>query len=97
MCDFSQHVIKKNTSHLQFGMHTLNQLSPHQSATILQVKAGQDLLRRMAALGIRPGRRVEVIRLAPMGGPLQIRIGHTDLMIRREDAARIDIDMESLS
>ena len=76
---------------------TLDQLEPHQGGIVTLVKAGPELIRRMSALGIRPGRRVEVIRRAPMGGPLQVRIGHTDLMIRREDAARISIDNGSLS
>ena len=76
---------------------TLDLLEARQGGTITLVKAGPELIRRMAALGIRTGRRVEVIRRAPLGGPLQIRIGHTDVLIRREDAARINIDTGTLT
>lgn len=75
-------------------MHTpLDHLFPNQSGTIETIEAGPELGRRMAALGLRPGRRVEVIRTAPLKGPLQIRIGHTELMIRRTDAAKICVSL----
>lgn len=75
-------------------MHTpLDHLFPNQSGTIETIDAGLELGRRMAALGLRPERRVEVIRTAPLKGPLQIRIGHTELMIRRTDAAKIRVSM----
>lgn len=70
---------------------SLDHLFPNQSGTIETIEAGPELGRRMAALGLRPGRRVEMVRSAPLRGPLQIRVGHTDLMIRRSDAAKICI------
>ena len=44
---------------------------------------------RMAALGLIPGKRVAMLRRAPFGGPLHLRIGPTELMIRRADAGAI--------
>jgi ferrous iron transport protein A len=44
---------------------------------------------RMAALGLLPGRRVVLLRRAPFGGPLHLRIGPTELMIRRADARAV--------
>ncbi len=84
----------KNVSHLyKFMLTSLDHLSPNQSGTIETIDAGPELGRRMAALGLRPGRRVEVVRTAPLKGPLQIRIGHTELMIRRIDAAKICVNL----
>jgi ferrous iron transport protein A len=48
---------------------------------------------RLAALGVRPGRRVRVIRRAPGGGPLQVRVGTTDLLLRADEAARIAVEL----
>lgn len=45
----------------------------------------------MLALGLRSGREVAVIRRARMGGPLHIRIGTTDLMMRRSEARLIEL------
>lgn len=75
--------------------HSLNQLLPTQGGTITAVNTDVELTRRMSALGPRPGRRVEVVRIAPWQGPLQIRVGHTELMIRRADAAKINIRLAS--
>lgn len=74
--------------------NSLDHLFPEQSGVITAIQAGPELTRRMSALGLRPGRSVEVIRAAPWNGPLQIRVGHTDIMIRRSDAARIHVETD---
>ena len=70
---------------------SLNLLQPDDVGTIKAVHAGQDLRRRLAGLGLRSGIRVRVIRQSPLNGPLQIRVGHTDLILRRADAANIEV------
>ncbi len=72
---------------------SLNHLLPAQSGIITQIDAGAELTRRMAALGLRPGRRIEVVRKAPWQGPLQIRIGHTEVILRRIEADRIHVEL----
>ena len=69
----------------------LNQLGSNSSGTIAAIHAGQDMRRRLAGLGMRLGIRVEVIRLSPLNGPMQIRVGSTDLILRRSDAAHIEV------
>ena len=41
-------------------------------------------------MGLRTGREAEVIRSSRMG-PMQIRIGSVNLIMRRSDAARVSI------
>jgi ferrous iron transport protein A len=43
------------------------------------------------ALGLKPGNHIEVIRRGFFTGPLQVRIGTTDIIIRRCDARHIEI------
>jgi ferrous iron transport protein A len=69
----------------------LNQLEPDTVGTIKSIQAGQELRRRLAGLGLRSGIKVRVIRQSPLNGPLQIRIGHTDLIMRPADAAHIQV------
>lgn len=69
----------------------LHELTSQASGTIQAIHAGQDLRRRLAGLGLRLGIRVQVIRLSPMNGPMQVRVGHTDLILRRSDAAHIEV------
>jgi ferrous iron transport protein A len=71
---------------------SLDHLAPDHSAAITAVHATGMAGERMAALGLQPGRRVAVLRRAPFGGPLHLRIGPTELMIRRADARAIVLD-----
>jgi ferrous iron transport protein A len=70
---------------------TLATLRPGQMGTISAVHADDALHRRLAALGIRVGKPVYVIRSARFGGPLHVRIGTTDLIMRRKEAEKIDV------
>ena len=71
---------------------TLDRLAPDFCAQIAAVHATGMAGERMAALGLSPGRHVTVLRRAPFGGPLHLRIGPTELMIRRADARAILLD-----
>ncbi len=68
---------------------TLDNLAPGHSGAITAVNASGMTGDRMAALGLIPGRRVAMLRRAPFGGPLHLRIGPTELMIRRADARAV--------
>lgn len=68
---------------------TLEQLPVGHKARIASLEGDESLRARMFALGLRTGREVLVIRRARLGGPLQIRIGSTDLMVRRSEARLI--------
>ncbi|MFQ3230143.1 FeoA family protein [Reinekea sp.] len=48
------------------------------------------------SLGLAPAMRVRVIRSAPMGCPLQVKVGHSLLSIRRKEAACILVNEGSL-
>ena len=71
---------------------SLDRLAPHHSAEITAVHATGMAGERMAALGLMLGRRVAMLRRAPFGGPLHLRIGPNELMIRRADARAILLD-----
>ena len=71
---------------------TLDHLLPDHSAAITAVHASGMARERMAALGLTVGRRVTVLRRAPFGGPLHLRIGPTELMIRRAEARAVVLD-----
>jgi ferrous iron transport protein A len=70
---------------------TLAALHPGDTATIVSIHAEESLHLRLLALGFRTGRQIELIRKASFSGPLQVRIGTTDVMLRRIEAAKIEI------
>ncbi|MBY0578273.1 MAG: ferrous iron transport protein A [Burkholderiales bacterium] len=69
----------------------LSTLGPGESGVITALHAEDELYHRLAAMGFRIGKRVQVIRLGRFSGPLHLRIGTTDLMLRRNDAYKIDV------
>ena len=69
----------------------LNMLQPGESAVILAVSADETLHHRLTALGFRIGREVRLIRRGWFRGPLQVRIGTTEVIMRRADADKIRI------
>jgi ferrous iron transport protein A len=68
---------------------SLRSLSTGQKAYIDAISVSPEFAHRLSALGLRVGQLVEVIRRAPFAGPLQLRIGTTDVIMRRQDAASI--------
>jgi ferrous iron transport protein A len=70
---------------------TLAELHPGDLATIVSIHAEEALHLRLLALGFRTGKQIELIRKASFSGPLQVRIGTTDVMLRRSEAAKIRV------
>jgi ferrous iron transport protein A len=74
-------------------MSSLNlaHLHPGDTATIVSIHAEEALHQRLLALGFRSGKQVELIRKASFSGPLQVRVGTTDVLLRRAEAAKIKV------
>jgi Fe2+ transport system protein FeoA len=43
-------------------------------------------------MGVLPGTLVEVVRVAPFGDPIALKIKDSQIAIRRADATRITVD-----
>lgn len=71
---------------------TLDQLSPSQSATVLEINLPFELRERLAALGVKAGRRLALVHRLGRRGPLQVRAGSTDFILRSQEAAAIRIE-----
>lgn len=69
----------------------LASLNPGQTGTISGVEAEPGLQQRLLALGFRMGRQVRMIRGAWLSGPLHVRVGTTEVMLRRQEAQKIHI------
>ena len=70
---------------------TLDTLLPGQSGHVLALDAKHPLRRRLLELGFIRGARVEVVRRAPMGDPLHLRLGQTDLALRSADLQGVTV------
>lgn len=70
---------------------SLDRLEPGESGAILRLEGDPAIVRRLMELGLVPGTEVEVLRRAPLGDPVELRLRATHLSIRRADAARIHV------
>ena len=50
-----------------------------------------DLRARLLALGLAAGKQVRVLRRAGLSGPLHVRAGTTEIILRRSEASRIQV------
>lgn len=70
---------------------TMNDLKIGQSGTIDQVGGEGSLRLRFLDMGLIPGTKVTLRKIAPMGDPIQIHVRGYELTLRREDAAKITL------
>ena len=70
---------------------TLREMKPGQSGKVLSIGESGPLKRRIMDMGITPGVEVKVVKMAPLGDPVEIRIRGYELSLRREEAARIEV------
>ena len=64
----------------------LSEVAVGQRARVLAVAVGGADQRRLIELGVRSGAMVEVVRRAPFGGPLAIRVNGGLLALRTDNA-----------
>lgn len=68
---------------------TINDLKIGQSGVISTVGGEGPLRLRFLDMGLIPGTKVILQKVAPMGDPIQIHLRGYELTIRREDAQQI--------
>ena len=69
----------------------LDQLRPGQHGRILAVAGDDALVQRLLEMGLLDGEEVEVLAFAPLGDPVEIRLGDSRLSLRRREAARVEV------
>lgn len=71
---------------------TLNEMKIGSSAVIRRV-GGQGPLRcRLLDMGLIPGTKVTLQKVAPMGDPIEIRVRGYELTLRVEDGKKIEVE-----
>lgn len=71
---------------------TLNSLSPGERGTIQRITAAaSNVRRRLQEMGLIKGTVVELIRLAPMGDPIEVKVKGYRLSLRRVEAESVII------
>jgi len=71
----------------------LNELKAGQSARVLSIGGEGALRQHFLDMGLIPGVEVTMIKLAPMGDPMELRLRGYELTLRLNDAEKIGIEL----
>lgn len=74
------------------GARTLSALKPGERGRVVAIGGEGATAQRLMDLGLVRGTTVEVVRAAPLGDPLEVRVRGFMLTLRRAEAAHITID-----
>lgn len=70
---------------------SLNVAQPGTRFRVTGVRLDNPLSRRLMEMGLISGAVVQVLRRAPLGDPLQLRVGDYELSLRSSEAALLDV------
>ncbi|MEJ2762650.1 FeoA family protein [Photobacterium sp. MCCC 1A19761] len=74
----------------------LSELSCGKSGRVTAMSALPTATRKkLMVMGMLPNTEVTVVRLAPLGDPLQVRVRGVDMALRKQIAAAIDVEVLS--
>lgn len=73
-------------------MSDLSQLQPGQRAKVCEVGGSPALRRRLLDMGVVPGAEIEVVRVAPLGDPVEYKVKGYRLSLRRSEAAKVTVE-----
>ena len=77
---------------------TLGSLGPGDSGVVVRVTCERPLAVRLMEMGLCPGTRVAVRRMAPLGDPMEVCVSGYALSIRRAAAMGIEVrEVEKLA
>lgn len=72
----------------------LSQLQAGQKGTVLHFVEESDDAERIEEMGLTPGEEIEVVRLAPLGDPIEIRVRGYLLSLRKEEADLVKVSIK---
>jgi len=84
------------------GKHTQNLISVSdlkqgQCGKISLIRGGHNVLQRLLDMGLTPGTNICVVRVAPLGGPVELSVRSSKLALGKGVASKVFVDVEKTS
>ncbi|HAU87710.1 MAG TPA: ferrous iron transport protein A [Lachnospiraceae bacterium] len=70
---------------------TLQDLKPGQEGVVASLGEKGPVRRRIMDMGITPGVQVKVIKVAPLGDPVEVNVRGYELSLRKAEARQIEL------
>lgn len=72
---------------------TLNDLKALQGCKVEKLNGDSLLKQRMMVMGIVPGVEIKMQKVAPLGDPIEIKLGGCNLSMRRQEAKTVQVEL----
>jgi len=70
---------------------TLRELKPGQQGKVASVGSAGSMKRRIMDMGITPGVEIKVVKVAPLGDPIEVTVRGYQLSLRKDEAQQIEL------
>lgn len=75
-------------------MALLADLKTGEKAVVIELAGSHAIVQRLLEMGLTEGEVVEVVRFAPLGDPMEIRVRGYNLSLRKTEAACVLIERQ---
>ena len=72
-------------------MRPLSSLTPGERAVVARIDIPPDQRGRLLEMGLLPGTSLELVRFAPLGDPVEIKLRNYHLSLRKIEAEKIQV------
>lgn len=72
-------------------MRALSTMSPGERSVVVRIDIPPEQRGRLMEMGLLPGTPIELVRFAPLGDPVEIKLRNYHLSLRRLEADRIQV------
>ncbi len=72
---------------------TLRDLKPGQQGKVTGISTTGAMKRRIMDMGVTPGVEIRVVKVAPLGDPVEVNVRGYELSLRKDEAAQVEIRM----
>ena len=86
-------MLNQRTGNRTMAIINLRKMEINQSGTIVSVKVGGELGRRIREMGLVPGTEITIKQRAPLNDPVALRVMGGTLTLRNNEADFIEVEI----
>ena len=76
---------------------TLRDAKVGQTVKVVKLNGTGPVKRRIMDMGITKGQLIQVIRVAPLGDPIEVTVRGYELSVRKADCEMIEVELEEVA
>lgn len=88
-------ILVKELTEAQESWISLDQLKIGEQGTVVNVHGSGAIKRRLMDMGLTKGTKIKVVKLAPLGDPMELRIRGYELSLRKNESEMIVVAKEA--